>query len=362
MAGTNGCHHDPLAGRRFLSQEEALCPRHIPRFNRVVIMGGELPDGHVADSNYVWLSSWQLENINQNYLLPVDFETYRGLKNNIAKALVPLLQLWLYASRTNGIFEKRYDDLCELLSLRPQKYPSDIRKQLGPSLDELQSKGFLSAWSLELTNDGRSHKITTSHGPKFFADQRSQTPVAPKAIEADTSPLLVAALVSKQVMEPQAIKLLRSLPPGQPILDQLEYIDSIVQRGRIENPPGFYVSMLKANIPVPDSFETSTQRKARQSKEREAFERQTLEFEQSARYQGYLRSELDIHISTAVGADQLALLIKSRLPECKKKYPNVPQSTLVEIAESYVRSDIRDSLPLLSFEEFRRSSMQGNLF
>jgi hypothetical protein len=158
-------------------------------FDRVVIMGGELPDGRVADSNYVWLSSWQLDNINQNYLLPVDFETYRGLKNNIAKALVPLLQLWLYASRSNGVFEKRYDDLCELLSLRPQRYASDIQKQVGPSLDELQSKGFLAAWSLELTNDGRSHKITASHGPKFFADQRSQTATTTKVVEADRSPV-----------------------------------------------------------------------------------------------------------------------------------------------------------------------------
>src|SRR5580698_1233714 len=164
-------------------------------------MGGELPDGRIADSNYVWLSSWQLENINQNYLLPVDFETYRGLKNNIAKALVPLLQLWLYASRTNGVFEKRYDDLCELLSLRPQRYASDIQKQLGPSLNELQSKGFLSAWSFELTNDGRSHKITASHGPKFFADHRSQTSPVPKIVEADRSPMLLPALVSRGVVE-----------------------------------------------------------------------------------------------------------------------------------------------------------------
>ena len=54
-------------------------------------MGSELPDGRSADRNYVWLSDWQLENINNNYLLPIDFDTYRRLKNHIAKALVPLL-------------------------------------------------------------------------------------------------------------------------------------------------------------------------------------------------------------------------------------------------------------------------------
>lgn len=331
-------------------------------FDRVVIMGGELPDGRVADSNYVWLASWQLENINQNYLLPVDFETYRGLKNNIAKALVPLLQLWLYASRSNGVFEKRYDDLCELLALRPQRYASDIQKQLGPSLDELQSKGFLSAWSLELTNDGLSHKITASHGPKFFADQRSKTSAAPKIVEADRSPKLLAALVNRAVVESQAVKLLRALPPDQPVMDQIEYIDSIIQRGRIDNPPGFYVSMLKENIPVPDFFETSARRTARQAREREYFEKQTLEFEQNSRYEDYLRAELDRHIAEVLGEERFAALVKACLPECRKKYPNVPQPTVAEIAESCVRRELRESLPVLSFEEFRRGPQQSTLF
>jgi hypothetical protein len=65
----------------------------------------------VADKNYVWLSTWQLENINSNYLLPIDLDTYRKLRNQIAKILVPLLQVWLYASRAEGRFEKRYPEL-----------------------------------------------------------------------------------------------------------------------------------------------------------------------------------------------------------------------------------------------------------
>jgi hypothetical protein len=332
-------------------------------FDRVVIMGGELPNGRIADSNYVWLSSWQLENINQNYFLPVDFEIYRGLKNNIAKALVPLLQLWLYASRSSGVFEKRYDDLCELLALRPQRYASDIQKQLGPSLDELQSKGFLSGWALELTNDGRSHKVTASPGSKFFADHRSlpQTSTLTR-IAADHSPMLLAALISRAVGELQAVKLLRSLPPEQPVMNQIEYIESIIQRGRIDNPPGFYVSMLKENIPVPDCFETTARRTARQIGERENFELQTLQFEQTSRYEDYLRAELDRHIGEILGEKQFSILVKTCLPACKKKYPNVPPATLIEIAESFVRSDLRQSLPVMTFDEFRQTSRQPTLF
>ena len=64
-------------------------------FERFVSGGNQMPDGSTADCNYVWLSEWQLENINHNHLVPVDLETYRQLQNHIAKALVPLLQVWL---------------------------------------------------------------------------------------------------------------------------------------------------------------------------------------------------------------------------------------------------------------------------
>jgi len=67
---------------------------------------------------YVWLSTWQLENINNKFLVPIDLETYRELNNHIAKALVPLLQVWLYASKKAESFEKRYTELCEILTFR----------------------------------------------------------------------------------------------------------------------------------------------------------------------------------------------------------------------------------------------------
>ena len=77
-------------------------------FDRALSFGKEMEDGTVADANYIWLSAWQLENINNKFLVPIDLETYRELKNHIAKALVPLLQVWLYASKKAESFEKRY--------------------------------------------------------------------------------------------------------------------------------------------------------------------------------------------------------------------------------------------------------------
>lgn len=103
-------------------------------FQRVRRTGQELDDGTTADKNYIWLSDWYPENINSYYLLPVDFDSYKQLKNNIAKALIPLLQIWLYASREQGVFEKRYDEICRILNIAQFTYPSKIKEKLAPSL------------------------------------------------------------------------------------------------------------------------------------------------------------------------------------------------------------------------------------
>ena len=141
-------------------------------FERAVSFGKELPDGTVADRNYVWLSDWQLENINHSHLLPVDFDTYKQLKNHIAKVLVPLLQIWLYASAREGVFEKRYDELCQHLSIQQYAYPSQMRQTLAPALDELVSHGYLAAWRIEAAADRQGYKLVVEHGPKYYQDRR----------------------------------------------------------------------------------------------------------------------------------------------------------------------------------------------
>ena len=125
-----------LAGRKSYARDTFTV------FSRTVTVGQELPDGHIADQNYVWLSEWQLENLNHSYVLPIDYEVYCDLKFNISKALVPLIEIWFYAARRNPntAIEKRYSELCELLSLRRYAHLSKIKEVMGPSLDELIKK------------------------------------------------------------------------------------------------------------------------------------------------------------------------------------------------------------------------------
>jgi hypothetical protein len=159
-------------------------------FQRVKRAGQELDDSSLADRNYVWLSDWYLENLNAHYLLPIEFETYKKLKNNISKALIPLLQVWLYASRETGSFEKRYSELCQILNIREYQHKSKIKEKLAPSLDELAAQGYLRAWEIEKTSDGKDFKIIFRHGHKFYADRAALKQLSGrKAKQVENSPV-----------------------------------------------------------------------------------------------------------------------------------------------------------------------------
>ena len=140
-------------------------------FERFISKGEQREDGTMAEKHYVYLSDWQLRNLNCNHSLPIDWPTYRRLKNPIAKALIFPLQIVLYATKNQGSFEKRYDELARLLSVTEYRYVSKIREKLGPSLDELKEHGYLADWKIARTSDGRGHKILLHHGPKFYRDQ-----------------------------------------------------------------------------------------------------------------------------------------------------------------------------------------------
>ena len=77
---------------------------------------------------------------------------------HIGKALLPLLQMWFYASRQQYT-EKRYTQLCSLLGIQHYKSVSRIRQQIGPSLDELTLQKFLSNWEITETVDGSDNKL-----------------------------------------------------------------------------------------------------------------------------------------------------------------------------------------------------------
>src|SRR5581483_4010042 len=178
-------------------------------FQRSVAVGEVLEDGSVAEENYVWLSEWQLENINNRHTLPINYEVYKTLQLHISKALVPLLQIWFYASRAEQRTEKRYSDLCSLLGLQTFQSPSRIKQQLAPSLNELKENHFLAAWELAKTTDETSYKLCLWAGTAFVsgADIRATANIEAPRLLTERQSQTLEALVQRGVREDRARQL-----------------------------------------------------------------------------------------------------------------------------------------------------------
>ena len=345
-------------------------------FQRSVAMGEVMENGTVAEENYVWLSDWQLENLNNRHTLPIDYDLYRTLQLHIAKALVPLLQIWFYASRKDQKVEKRYSDLCSLLGLQQFKSPSRIKQQIGPSLDELYTKQLVSSWELLPTIDQTDYKLVMYAGQAFVgrSDLRLGGGEAPALVNPQHNEIL-QALVQRGVRQDRARNVILDLPDDQPVMDQIEWGDAEIQRKQrtadpITNPPGFYVYLLRANFPVPVHFETTRKRRFREEARQKNAEAATLQaqreldlYEQRERYRSFLAEQADLHIKIKIPADGLERLLRAHMKKIKEDCPQYrwADAALRDFAWQRIREEVAAELNLPSFEEFQQERA-GMLF
>ena len=345
-------------------------------FQRSVAMGEVMENGTVAEENYVWLSDWQLENLNNRHTLPIDYDLYRTLQLHIAKALVPLLQIWFYASRKDQKVEKRYSDLCSLLGLQQFKSPSRIKQQIGPSLDELHTKQLVSSWELLPTIDQTDYKLVMYAGQAFVgrSDLRLGGGEAPALVNPQHNEIL-QALVQRGVRQDRARNVILDLPDDQAVMDQIEWGDAEIQRKQrttdpISNPPGFYIYLLRANFPVPAHFETTRKRRLREEARQKNAEAATLQaqreldlYEQRERYRSFLAEQADLHIKTKIPADGLERLLRAHMRKIKEDCPQYrwADAALRDFAWQRIREEVAAELSLPSFEEFQQERA-GMLF
>jgi len=260
-------------------------------FDRSVRVGQEMAEGKVADCNYVWLSAWQIENINTNFLLPLDLQEYLSLKNDLAKGLLFHLNVWFYASRGAPV-EKRYDRFCELLGIKMRTAVSLIRQAFDPGMSELVGLGYLSSWDVVPIGELKAqYKIILVPGRRNASvNGHLGGPADPRHEQ------LVKLMMERGVRENSARQVLLDTPLEQPVLDQIEYFDAVAAQNaaKLRNPPGLLLSMIRNNDPVPVDFMTSSKaaiarsRKAAPGRaEREAAERAFQELQLKAEYSDY---------------------------------------------------------------------------
>lgn len=129
-------------------------------FDRIVWKGEKLTidSGMVeADQNYLYIGQKLLENINANYIKPLDMNYYNMLKKPMATRLYEILGVKFFAlfqnEKSSRSIKFSYELLCDLMPVTKQKQISLIKQQFLPSLEKLKSTGFLSNFEIAEENE-----------------------------------------------------------------------------------------------------------------------------------------------------------------------------------------------------------------
>jgi hypothetical protein len=341
-------------------------------FDRVVLVGEELADGVRSESYQVYLSEWQLTNLNHGYLLPLDFNAYVQLRRDISKALFGHLNVWFYASRGQPI-EKKYSDLCQLLSIRAYPHVSKARAVLEPSMEELVAIGYLAGWELARANGGDELKLTLTPGKRLLALPSLAGVVNAEARAAYDArlPAWVASLVERGVSEKKARQLALDSAEDQPVLDQIEYAEHLIEqdqrgRGKIANPAGFIVWAVENNLRVPDSFETESKRAARALREQAANDERARALELKLAYDEFCERAVAKRIEADYPGELLDRALSEQTKIIRREQPDwfsrVNDAVRREVSAARLRAAVRGRLGLPSFEEWMHRNPQTMLF
>ncbi len=120
-------------------------------YDSVIFKGEQLTNGHIADSNFIYLSDLYIQSLNSFYIKPIDYTYLQSLKSKIASRLYEILGIKFYGikNKKEGSIRYKYSTLCQLLPVTSFKQLSRSKQQLNPAHKELQNTGFISQfkWS-----------------------------------------------------------------------------------------------------------------------------------------------------------------------------------------------------------------------
>lgn len=267
-------------------------------YERVVFKGRALPNGNIADTNYLYLNSWYLDNINANYVKPIDWEYYKYLENPIAQRLYELLSVKFYGilMRRGSFLSYKYSTICELLPITRQKYFSLAKKILDPSHEKLKESGFLADWNWDETLDKGDNDWLIKYYPGERAKEEIERFRVGEQLEFDISPRrdkevakekmeltelsaekssVAERLTRRGITQITARKLTRAYSTSQ-IQRQMEVFDWLVEKKSSlvqKNPAGFLRKAIEEDYQPPKEYLDQQNKKSQEQKEKDRQER-----------------------------------------------------------------------------------------
>jgi hypothetical protein len=321
------------------------------------------------------LEDWLIENLNQRYVIPEDFNAYKMLTRPTAKGIFGNLHLWFHASQGRQV-EKDYAELCNLLNVQVYPHLSKIKSTMGLALNELVNIKYLDKWDVQPMSSKDGYKIVLAPGPALMRVLRESYPEQQELPAAKSE---VSKLPSSP--EDEAIQLLKRhgiLPAkclalverfgADLVCDTVEYLESQMNSGKrngVENPAGLIIYSLEKDLPVPAGFISSRRREVmRQAAERDRAKeeaRQALE----AAYMRWVDGKRQEALAERYSGEELEAKLSEVIKRNSKGdtfFRRVPPAQHRNLAMQLIMKEIRDGLVLPSFEEWQSQNGQIDLF
>jgi hypothetical protein len=357
----------------------------------VIFTGERLPDKRRADCVYISLNDVYWSMLNDAPFRPQDYEYLKSLTPS-AQRFYEIMGVKFYnAFRFNNPNASRitYSEYCSYSAQQRYFDYEHFKKQMYKVHQPHKQSGYLAGVSYEAMLDGEGRPdwmMLYVPGPKarneydFFmgkpglleepaeifaecvTDVTAEvvTEPAPSSGPGEYDQEIIAAMLKRGISEKQAQALLGGVREGQAVLEQLEYADYRIAcepLGTFRNPPGFYISVIRDNTPVPESFETSRKRAERVEQEGRLEQecRRRLELEVS--YERYKRELVEQYIREELTAVEHDALIEQHKKNYLAQFRNATHwsvESLHSVATSAAASDIAKRVPVQPFEEFCR--------
>jgi hypothetical protein len=337
--------------------------------------GNSKLDGSERQEQYeVVLEDWLVENLNQRYVIPEDFNAYKQLTRPTAKGIFGNLHLWFHASQGRPV-EKDYAELCNLLNVQAYPHLSKIRSTMGLALDELIKIKYVHKWDIEKMVSKRGFKVVLTPGEELLRildNSRGDRRLQARAGAGQPEAALLKPGDEKAVDRLQTYGILpatsRTLVAAhgvERVAEVADYLDSQLQQPgsrKIANPAGLLIHSPENELPIPAWFTASRQHEVgRQEDSERAARRYQAEFE----YAEWLNAQREIVFAERFTSLELEVRLEEIAAEQSQADPTLKRWSR-EAKRVYARDhlwrELRAALKLPGFEEWLLGAAQTSLF
>ena len=354
-------------------------------YDMIFFTGETLPDGTEADAVYVTLNDMYVQNFNNNFVVPLDFQYLQSLEGDITSRMYEVFSVWFYPALENGkrYIQKKYSEICNYFPLTRQDCKWKAKGQLKSAHRQHIATGFLASEPEWIDSHEKNDWLIRYYiGPKakgwYCQNKKSGTvdegikqveALEEKASESpgketDDLKILKIEQLSLQTEENSLINQLVSLDVARKVAENLvnsisteiieNQIEALPLRNNIDNKPAFLVKAILENYPLPEAFKKKLSAK---------------EYEKEAKlkeeYHDFILDQVDIHLQKC---DKV--VIKREIEEFKPKFMEVWNLDEIGMQGSIWRAQLEHdykihqkakTLNIPSFEEWKANKHKAGV-